>query len=455
MAKFPIETGRVERYRGDQLVVDLPHLGLVERELSAVGARLTRRPEEDDRLGLALLTLRNTKDPVERLRAEPETQEALLELELASLRNRGTPPADVDLLLRGLRDRFSRRFGGWTPEMGKARVVEQVKGFPHLGGGGDGDPRPAAAGLFQAALEAAPDAGQGVRIGVLDTAIQQPAPPPVAAAIQVGRLKVAPDALLPAPPQGSAGAAPALKVTMGHGTFVVGLILQRAPGAAVLVRKVLDDDAVGDGWDAARKMVRLAGEHVDILNLSFGSFTDDDQPPLIFSRAVERLSPEVVIVAAAGNHGNIGQIQKIPGLEQLAPNTPIWPAALDGVVAVDAVSGNGRLARFSPKVPWVRLKARGVDVTSTFLDGQVGSERVGANGRVQPVVLGRFQGFATWSGTSFAAAIVSGALAARTQPGRLDAREALRELLKRQGNGNDRITAFTLKDLGASEPGPR
>jgi hypothetical protein len=446
---MPIETGRVERYRGDQLVVDLPHLGLVERELDEVGARRTRRPEKDDRLGLALLTLRNTKSPVERLRAVPETQEALLELELASLRDRGKPPADVDLLLRGLRDRFSGRFGGWTPEMGKARVVEQVKGFPHLGGGGDGDPRPAAAGPFQAVLEAAPaGAGQGVRIAVLDTAIQQPAPPPVTAAIQEGRLQPAPDALLPAPPQGPAGAAPALKVTMGHGIFVVGLILQRAPGATVLVRKVLDDHAVGDGWDAARKMVRLAGEDVDILNLSFGSFTDDAQPPLIFSRAVERLGPGVVIVAAAGNHGNIRQIQKLPGLEELEPNTPIWPAALDGVVAVDAVSGTGRLARFSPKVPWARLKALGVDVTSTFLDGQVNSSRVGANGRVQPVALGRFQGFATWSGTSHAAAIVSGALAARTRPGRLDARGALRELEQGRGKGNDRITAFTLKDLG-------
>jgi membrane-anchored mycosin MYCP len=448
MAKSPIETGRVERYRGDQLVVDLPHLGLVERELAVVGARLTRRPEKDDRLGLALVTLRNTKDPVERLRAEPETQEALLELELASLRDRGKPPAHIDLLLCGLRNRFSRKFGGWTPPTGKARVVEQVKGFPHLGGGGDGDPRPAPAGLFQA-LQAAPAAGQGVRIAVLDTAIQQPAPLPVTAAIQDGRLKPAPGALLPAPPQGSAQAAPTLKVTMGHGNFVVGLILQRAPGATVLVRKVLDSDAVGDGWDAARKMVRLAGEDVDIVNLSFGSFTDDDQPPLIFSRAVERLSPEVVIVAAAGNHGNILQIQKVPGLERLAPNTPIWPAALDGVIAVDAVSGNGRLARFSPKVPWARLKARGVDVTSTFLDGEVGSNRVGANGRVQPVALGRFQGFATWSGTSFAAAIVSGALAARTQPGRLDAHGALRELLEQStARGDDRITAFTLKDLG-------
>ena len=450
MAKSPIETGRVERYFGDQLVVDLPHLGLVERELDEVGAKRTRRPQTDDRLGLALLTLRDTQKPVARLRAEPETQQALLELELASLRDRGKPPAHVDLLLRGLRDRFSRRFGGWTPPMGKARVVEQVKGFPHLGGGGDGDPTPAAAGPFQAALQAAPAAaGRGVRVAVLDTAIPQPAPPPVAAAIQADRLRVAPDALLPPPPQKPAAAVPAFKVTMGHGVFVVGLILQRAPGATVLVRKVLDDNAVGDGWDAARKMVRLPEEHVDILNLSFGSFTDDDQPPLIFSRAVERLSPEVVIVAAAGNHGNIHQVQKIPGLEHLAPNTPIWPAALDGVVAVDAVSGNGRLARFSPKVPWVRLKALGVDVTSTFLDGQVDSERIGANGRVHPVALGRFQGFGTWRGSSFAAAIVSGALAARTQPGRLDAHQALRELLEqRRAKDNDRITAFTLKDLG-------
>jgi hypothetical protein len=52
------------------------------------------------------------------------------------------------------------------------------------------------------------------------------------------------------------------------------------------------------------------------------------------------------------------------------------------------------------------------------------------DGSVQP-----FTGYAAWSGTSFAAATVSGAIAARTVPGRVTAREALDQLLRDPAGG--------------------
>lgn len=443
MAKSEPVSGRVERFQGDQIVVDVDYLGLVERELADVGAKFAHERNED--LGLALITLEDTKGPVQRLRQDTKTQQALLELELESLRERDQSPAELDLLLRGLRDRFGRRYANFDVTMGKNRVVEQVKGFPHLGGGGDGDPEPADREQLKVPPDVAAQAGDGAKVAVLDTAIN-------AQAIRGlnKRLDVAADAeIRDDQPSESAGRdRKKVKVTEGHGTFVVGLIAQRAPSAQLVVRKVLDEDAEGDAWDAAKKLVELARKQkVGIINLSFGSFTDDGQRPLVLSRAVDRISSDVVIMAAAGNYGNIEQIQRLPRLEHLEPRTPIWPAALDDVIAVGAVDDKGALAGFSARTPWVNVKALGVDVVSTFLTGEVITKRVSDKKVVQDS-LGVFDGFAKWQGTSFAAAIVSGVIAGRSNRN-VSPREVLNELLAREAKENpDCISPFTLEDLG-------
>src|SRR5439155_505464 len=116
----------------------------------------------------------------------------------------------------------------------------------------------------------------------------------------------------------------------------------------------------------------------------------------------DRLGPDVVVVAAAGNHGELG---RDPDPDTgLTGRTPIWPAALDGVVAVGAHDGHDPAhptAGFSPhRAPWVDLLAPGVDEESTFLTGDV-SVLVRQEGKlVVEDTVDFAAGYATWRGTS-------------------------------------------------------
>jgi hypothetical protein len=253
-----------------------------------------------------------------------------------------------------------------------------------------------------------------VRVGVLDTRLYPNE-------WLAGGYVAAASELLQVP---AAGSSP-LPASAGHATFIAGLILRRAPGAELVIRPALNEKAVGRAWDVARDMASFIGSGVDVLNLSFGCYTDDGEPPLVLARAVSLLSAEILLVAAAGNHGDIdelraeGALADLPWTKGLTSKTPVWPAALDEVIAVGATDGNN-IAPFSPRTPWVDMTAPGVDVESTYLTGEVelASPPQGSSTAV-------FTGSAYWDGTSFAAAALSGAVAAKIRPGRRDARQAL------------------------------
>jgi subtilisin family serine protease len=174
----------------------------------------------------------------------------------------------------------------------------------------------------------------------------------------------------------------------------------------------LGDDGSANAWDVANHIVSFGEAGVDVLNLSFVCYTSDGEAPLVLANAINRLQPGTVVVAAAGN---------------LAPDTqspgPAWPAAFDRVIAVGASDEHGRSAPFSPQAPWVDILSPGTNVTSTFLDGPV---RIGTKSTEGSRT---FKGFAAWSGTSFAAARVTGTIAAGVLPGRISARESLDNLL--------------------------
>src|SRR5688500_14197099 len=110
--------------------------------------------------------------------------------------------------------------------------------------------------------------GSGVVVGVLDTGLHG----------QHGWLQA-----FAQPPQATTGSLDVadfegdglLDAQAGHGTFITGIVLQEAPGAQVIVSQVLSSKGFGTEDVIIREIVEL-GRQVNILNLSFGGYTEDD-----------------------------------------------------------------------------------------------------------------------------------------------------------------------------------
>jgi subtilase family protein len=448
--------GEVEDYQEDQLVVALPDLGIVTKILTDLHADITK--EEDPQLGLALLSLGDGGAK----KAADELREDRYLVDGATNRKwpRGAPPAqtepaNLDLLLYTLREKCAADFGGWVPEIGKNRMIAPVRGFPYVSGCTAGDPRllgfddpnpnpgpdPAPGPYSEFGGSEPPgwktrptEPGQFARVGLLDTELYQH--PWLA-----GGYLATDDALLKPPKPGEHHWA-----TAGHGTFIAGLILHQAPGAALIVRRAMGENARGKTWDVAKAMARFADMDVDILNLSFGCYTDDGEPPLLLAKAVSLLSAHTLLVAAAGNHGNIDDLKKegsplakASWMANVTDKTPVWPAAFPEVTAVGATREKEVLADFTPKVPWIDVVAPGVNVQSTYL-----AETVCLTDPTSKKDTGDFRGRASWDGTSFAAGIVSGAVAAKIESGR-NAREALKTALKESTGGIQEFDKIELK----------
>ncbi len=381
-----IESSRVSSYRGNELVIGTAYERLVSSKLADWGAGPAIM-SVDPRLELALVTVRpsaaanylesNHKDWVEAAKAAAEKE-----------RYAATP---LDILVRCLRLFFADEFGGWVPTLAKNRLLGRVAGSYVIDGGGRGTPLPQpyvidGGGSSQPRLvkqgnvvgrrPAQAGAGAGARVGVVDTKLL---PHPW---LDGGFVAHTEDLWSPDEWSG-------LPNSAYHATFVTGLVLNQAPGATVVARAALDTEAQQDSWAVAQIIATLAEDRLDVLNLSFGCATDDGQAPLVLTRALQTLAPRTLVVAAAGNHDR-----------DRTPSAPTWPAAMERVVAVGAVDSDGRPADFSPNVPWIDALAPGVGVVSTW----------GVNDEGVPT-------FAQWNGTSFAAAVVSGAVAAKVGPG--------------------------------------
>jgi subtilisin family serine protease len=367
MATFDIAPDLPDTFEPDQLVVHLPHLDLVTRQLAELNVLPDGVAETDEALDLALLTL---------TKADPAGGR--------------TPVTDLDAVLGAVRAACEHRYGGWTPLLGKNRHVESVFGLP----------QPRSHALDDLAVSGLPKAGHGIRVGVLDTRV-------TAHPFLIGRFVADQDSLL------APAADAVLPLRAGHATFVSSVILAHAPGATVEVSGVLDNEGRATAWDTVRHMMAFADSGVDVLNLSLGCRTADGRSPLLMRRATELLSQRLLLVAAAGNHNS-----------SPTPTAPTWPAALPDVVAVGAREADDSLADFSPRLPWVTCTAPGREIVGAYL---------GADRTVTAALLDGshqdFRGYARWSGTSFATAIVSGVVAAHTVRGRMPARDALAELL--------------------------
>lgn len=125
----------------------------------------------------------------------------------------------------------------------------------------------------------------------------------------------------------------------GHGTHVAGIasaltnngegVAGVSWGAELLAIKVLD--SVGDGSysDAAQGIIVAANQGARVINCSFGG---DDRSETLDEAVRYAQDRGALVVAAAGNRGN---------------DTPFYPAACPGVVAVAATDRSDRVTSYS------------------------------------------------------------------------------------------------------------
>ena len=227
-----------------------------------------------------------------------------------------------------------------------------------------------------------------------------------------------------------------LDTDAGHGTFIAGLVRQFCPDADILAVAVMG----GDGWVAEsnlldavtlllqRQQIAIssgdASRIIDVVSLSLGYYHElpDDVSfdPLLLAPLRGLAELGVAVVAAAGND---------------ATTRPMYPAAFapwpGGIVpaperdrvpllSVGALNPNRTIALFSNAGRWVSCHRPGASLISTFPTTFNGSEQpayqvaVAGEGVRATIDPDDFTGgFGVWSGTSFAAPVLAGQLAAR------------------------------------------
>lgn len=205
----------------------------------------------------------------------------------------------------------------------------------------------------------------------------------------------------------------------GHATFIAGLIRLAAPSAQVLSMRVMNshgkvsEDDVAEGLNWLADNSESAGG-IDIVLMAFGRQDDPGEHDLEKLRApIKKLSDRGVrIVASAGNDG---------------AERPVYPAAFAAepelcyksqrsVLSVGALATPTERAPYSNFGPWVAEWYGGTNIIS-IMPLTTKSSDDHADGFDPAAAPARGNGYAWWSGTSFAAAIAAGKLVARLPAG--------------------------------------
>ncbi len=185
--------------------------------------------------------------------------------------------------------------------------------------------------------------GEGVTVGVIDTAIDATHPEFALNPVQQADVLGGPIS------------------SRGHGTAMGGLIVANAaldgiaPGVRLISIRAFDatpSGAIGSSSFAlAKALNQMAASGADVLNLSFAGPRD----PLIL-KVMDRLEEmDMPVIAAAGNNG--------PEAE------PVYPAAHRHAIAVTATDSNDAGFAFANLGMYVEVAAPGVDILSPQPDG--------------------------------------------------------------------------------------
>jgi hypothetical protein len=166
---------------------------------------------------------------------------------------------------------------------------------------------------------------------------------------------------------------------VGHGTFVAGMVLMSAPEALIMPIRVADDEGYGSSY-AIREGIEFAvSSGASVINLSM---TVSDRNYIVRNALQDAEAEGVTVVVSGGNDG----VLKSDDIDTIA--------MLPYVIGVGAVDSTDMVAEFTTMAQdeWMKAFAPGVDLWGPL--GEPDDDMV-----------------AYWSGTSFSAGIVSGAVA--------------------------------------------
>jgi serine protease len=219
----------------------------------------------------------------------------------------------------------------------------------------------------------------------------------------------------------------------GHGTFIAGLVHQACPDADIVAWRAVNSSGpiVESDWtDALARIVELVRRHaegepdgmpIDVLNLSSGYYHETPGDAELYDPTIRSLLETLgrcgtVVVCSAGNDATARPLY--PAAFAPWDDAPAGPPA-DAlpVLSVGAHNPNATVALFSNTGPWVRCYEPGAAVLSTvpkFQGGLQPGARTTAYRLIRESIdLDDFtSGFALWSGTSFAAPMLAGKVAA-------------------------------------------
>lgn len=175
---------------------------------------------------------------------------------------------------------------------------------------------------------------------------------------------------------------------VGHGTFVAGVAAANTNNgigvagagfnSSILAVKIADPEGNIQIDDEVRGIQWAVENGAKIINLSIG---DTSKSAAEASAIVDAQAAGVLVVAAAGNEGDIGDPAE-------------YPAGDPGVLSVGATDAAGHRAPFSEYGSWVKVGAPGVNIESTTSPGSEFFPGAGYYGN--------------GSGTSFSSPIVAG-----------------------------------------------
>ena len=241
--------------------------------------------------------------------------------------------------------------------------------------------------------------GLGVRIAIIDTCVDS----------NHTELQGAVTAIFDALPSSGPNECQA----ENHGTAVASLIGGRgqvqgsATGAALMSARAFatsyENEVTGTSREIALALSWAAKSGARVANLSFAGPSD----PLVKRAVAAAYGQGTVLVAAAGNGG--------------ASSEPLYPAAYPEVIAVTATDGKRQLYSAANRGPHISVSARGVDVIVAHVSN----------------------GYGTESGTSFAAATVSGIVAVMLEKRPKASPDEIRAALQN--------TAFSVAGKGRNE----